>query len=515
MAGGNLSPRQKMINMMYLVLTALLALNISKDILDALTKLDDDLVTTVKTVENKIQTIYGQFDKAMAENATKTKPWRDKAYSIKGDADNLVAYIEGLKTELIEISGGRNEDDNKIKGLDNVEKAANFLLNAPEVGGGGKALELKKKIESFRENSKQLVTDNTFLTESLNKVFNTSKTKVGKDGIETEWEKATFEHYPLAAILPFLTGMQANVRNAEADIITHLQRNIDASDLKFTGVTAVVMPRSTYIKQGDEYYAEVFLAAYDDTKNPTIKINGQELSAENIVAGKGIVRFPGNTVGEKKWEGEIIIQQGGEDKPYPISGLYNVSPPSVVISPTAMNVLYRGVDNPLEVGVPGADPSKVDVRGPGLTKKSGGEYIADITKIQGTSAKYEVFVKDDEGNTKKVGEKEFRVKGLPAAEGRIYNRPGGMFSSNAVKNATIQATFVDFVFDLQVQVVSFEVVIPGFPPQKVNGDKFDSGTKTKIESLKPGSSITVRNIKAKGPKNFPVNNVSAISIDIN
>ena len=514
MAGGKLSPRQKMINMMYLVLTALLALNISKDILDALVKLDDDLVTTVKTVEDKTATVYLQFDKSYRENPTKTKPWRDKAYSVKDEADKLVSFIENLKVELVDLVGGRDEEG-KIKGLDNVEKAANFLLNAPEVGGGGKAKELRLQIESFKNNAISLVPDNQFLADNIATTFSTSKVKVGKDGVETDWEKATFEHYPLAAILPFLTGIQANVRNTEADLISHFQRNIDAADLKFTGVTAVVMPTSTFIKQGDEYYAEVFLAAYDETQEPRVIIEGKELSAENIKNGKGIVRLPGNSVGEKKWQGQIIIKQGGEDKPYDISGFYNVSPPSVVISPTAMNVLYRGVDNPLEIGVPGADPSKVDVRGPGLTKKSNGEYIADITRIQGTTAKYEVFVKDNEGATKKMGEKEFRIKGLPAAEGRIYNRPGGMFSKSAVANATIQAEFVDFVFDLKVEVSSFEVVIPGFPPQKVNGNRFDSNTRTKIESLRPGSSITVRNIKAKGPRDFPVNNVSAISIDIN
>lgn len=512
MAQGKLSPRQRMINMMYLVLTALLALNISKDILDALTKLNDDLASTVMTVEKKLGFIYEAFDKAAAENPEKAGKWRDMAYEVKEKSTEVYNYIEGLKKELVEITGGIDEKSGKPKGLDNREKVANYLLNDPSVGGAGKAKELKAKLDKFREEMKTYVSDNPSLIAMLDANFNTGKQKVGD--VQIEWENATFEHYPLAAVLPFLTGIQANVRNAEADIISYLQSNIGKADLKFTDVYAVVKPNALFLTQGETYEAEIFLAAFDATQKPDVYINGQKLDPSMINNGIAKYRVSASSVGEKSYSGKIVIRQNGEEKEYEIpTQKYTVAPSSVVISPTAMNVLYRGVDNPLEVGVPGVDPSKVEVRGPGLTKKSDGTYTVDITKLEGTTATYEVYVKTDEG-TRKAGEKKFRIKGLPQASGMIYNRKGGLFSANAVKNAEIQAVFEDFVFDLSLKVVSFEVVVPGFPPQQIRGDRFDDATRKKIETLKPGSSITIRNIRAIGPKDFQVTNISPISIDI-
>lgn len=512
MASGKLSPRQRMINMMYLVLTALLALNISKDILDALTKLNEDLSSTVLTVEKKLGFIYEAFDKAAAENPEKAGIWRDKAYEVKAKSDEIFTFIEDIKNQLIEITGGVDEKTGKPKRLDNREKVANFLLNDPSVGGGGKARELRERIDRFRDEMKTYVADNPSLTATLEANFNTGRQKIGD--VMIDWENATFEHYPLAAVLPFLTGIQANVRNAEADIISYLQSNIGKADLKFTDVYAVVKPNALFLTQGENYEAEIFLAAYDATQKPEVIINGQKLDPSNIVNGIARYRVPATAVGEKSYSGKIIIRQNGEEKEYEIpTQKYTVAPSSVVISPTAMNVLYRGVDNPLEVGVPGVDPSKVEVRGPGLSRKSDGTYTVDITKMEGTTATYEVFVKTDEG-TRKAGEKKFRIKGLPQASGMIYNRKGGLFSANAVKNAEIQAVFEDFVFDLSVKVISFEVVVPGFPPQQIRGDRFDDATRKKIETLRPGSSITVRNIRAIGPKDFQVTNVSPISIDI-
>lgn len=508
MAQGKLSPRQRMINMMYLVLTALLALNISKDILEALTKLNEDLSSTVLTVEKKLAFIYQAFDLAASENPEKAGIWRDKAYEVKKQADELHDYLEGIKNDLIEITGGIDEKTNRPKGLDNREKVANYLL----VNEGGKAREIRARLEQFRDNMKQYVDEEAALINMLEASFNTEKKKVGD--VMIEWENATFEHFPLAAVLPFITGIQANVRNAEADIISHLQRNIGKTDLKFTDVYAVVKPNALFLTQGETYEAEIFLAAFDATQKPEIYINGQPLDPSLINNGIAKYRVPASSVGEKSYSGKIVIKQNGELKEYEIpTQKYTVAPSSVVISPTAMNVLYRGVDNPLEVGVPGVDPSKVEVRGPGLTKKPDGTYIVDITKMEGTKAKYEVFVKSDDG-TRKAGEKEFRIKGLPQASGMIYNRKGGLFSANAVKAAEIQAVFEDFVFDLSLNVISFEVVIPGFPPQQIRGNRFDDAARKKIESLRPGSSITIRNIRAVGPKDFQVTNISPISIDI-
>jgi gliding motility-associated protein GldM len=515
MAGGKQSPRQKMINMMYLVLTALLALNISKDILKALTKLDDSLVQTVNTVEQKNAQVYAAFDAAMADNPAKTKEWRDKAYDVKKKSDALVEDIIKIKDDIVMASGGYEEDELGKKvplKLDSKEPPANYLLNE----GHGK--ELREKIESYK-NTVLSVTDNPALQGAINARFNTEPVIIEKGSTPVEWEKANFEHYPLAAILPFLTNIEADIRNTESDVIGALQTNISAADIKVTGVRAVIDAKSSYVVQGSNYEAEVFLAAFDDTQEPIIEVNGEELPADQIAGGIGKVSFPTSSVGEMTWGGVIKLKQiGADDKVIPFEGSYTVAPPTVVISPTKMNVLYRGVQNPLEIGVPGVDPSKLRVSGPGISG-SNGQYMANVTNVKGKDVSISVSVEetDEEGNTtvKNMGSKPFRIKGLPPAQGLIFKRAGGKFAKNLVSSATIEAAYQDFPFDLPLTVSSFEVAIPGFPPEKVQGNKMTATIAQRLATLKPNSTIVVRDIQARGPGGLRVTKISAIPIDVN
>jgi gliding motility-associated protein GldM len=512
MASGKLSPRQKMINMMYLVLTAMLALNVSKDILNALTDLNNSLSQTVATVEGKNADVYQAFVAAATENPEKAGKWKDRAFEVKEKSDALFNTIATMKEEIVDESGGIDEETGAPKRLDATEDPANYMINQEN---GEK---LKQQIEAYKAAMINLSGDNPAIKEEINDYFDTSPVSNGE---KTEpWVNAKFEHYPLGAILPFLTDLQAKVRNSESDVISLLRSNISASDLKFTDVKAVVVPKSSYVTQGGEYEAEVFLAAYDATQEPTIIVNEEPIAAENIENGRGKISFPATGVGEKKWGGKIIIKQiGSPEKTYEIpEQTYTVAPQSVVISPTKMNVLYRGVDNPLEIGVPGVDPAKIRVSGPGISG-SNGSYTADITKVKGKEVTINVSVveEDEEGktNTRPAGSKKFRIKGLPPAEGTIYKRNTGLFSKSAIANAPVEASFVDFAFDLPLQVISFEVAIPGFPPERVKGSRMPSSVRQKIERLKPGATISIRNIKARGPKNLRVNRVGNISVDVN
>lgn len=519
MAGGKLSPRQKMINMMYLVLTALLALNISKDILESLTKLNDGLVKSVETIEKKNADIYAAFDRAAKDDPKKAGPWRDKAQQVKKQSDDLHKYLADLKHTLIMESGGyadgEEEGSDKAKALDNKEKAANYLLVQ------GNAEKLKTQLNSFSSSMEKFAESNPSLKTRIAENFNTSDRQLDGHDSPSSWENATFEHYPLAAILPFLTDYQAKVRNTEADVISELQANITASDATFNTVVPVVVPKTNYVTQGGEYEADVFLAAYDDSKAPIFTINGERLTAEQIVDGKGKVKIKADKVGQITWAGVITLEQIGKDaKDYTIpEQTFTVAPPSVVISPTKMNVFYRGVKNPVEIAVPGVDPAKVRVTGGGISG-SNGKYFANVDNIKGRkTVKVNVSVEETlpDGTTRLVpqGSKEFRIKGLPLAEGQVYQKSNTILSKGAVNNLTVKAKFVDFPFELEVNVVEFEIAIPGFPPEKVKGNRLTGPIKTKVNKLKPGSTITIRKIQARGPNNLRVRKISNISIDVN
>jgi gliding motility-associated protein GldM len=514
MAGGKLSPRQKMINMMYLVLTALLALNVSREILDAIERLDQGLHKTILTVDSKNQAIYSAFEVAAAENPTKAGPWRDKALQVKEQADAIFDYVETLKVEVIDAAGGRNEK-NKLVKADNTSIAQNWLVSPVETGGKGKGRELKSRIGDFRAFLTGMTIDNEFLTSLINTSLSTEKEKIESSDLPVDWEVAKFGEFPLAAVVAFLTEIQGNIRTSESQTIEYLQFNIGKSDLKFTDVEAITLPRATYVTQGDVFEARVMLAAYDATQQPDVFVNGKPVAKEDIVNGMANIRIPATSVGEQKWGGVIKIRQNNEDKEFNFEGIYTVAPPSVVISPTAMNVLYRGVDNPLEVSVPGVDPSRVTASGPGL-KKVGNIYVADVTSVSGLETTINVTVADSDGKgTKAAGSKNFRIKGLPSPTGKVFNRPGGTFSAGAISNAEIQAAYDDFPFDLALSVTAFEVKIDGVPPIQVKGNRMDQNTRERIQRLKPGSTVTIRNIKASGPKGPISAPVSPISIDIN
>lgn len=522
MAGGKLSPRQKMINMMYLVLTAMLALNISKDILDALTRLNESLATSAQTVENKNELIYDSFEKAMEDNPARTKEWRDKAMIVKKESEELYSKIDKLKSELVEVSGGPDPDNpGQPKKMDAREAPANYLLNK---GNGEK---LRKAIEDYRQllTSNKIVGEDPRLVAEIEKIFDTSKQKEGDKNIS--WESANFEHFPLIAMLTTLTEYQSKVRTVESDVISKLSQNITAGTLKFDKVVPAVIPSSTYVTEGGEYTAKVFLSAVDESKEPEITINGNPLPKEQIENGVGFVKIPANSVGKKTWGGNITIEQIGQDKPktYTIpEQTFTVAPRSLVVSPTKMNVLYRSVDNPIEIGVPGVPASKIKANGPGLRQTGPGQYTVDVTKYSGKTLKINVDVEKevmDENGEKKVitenaGQKEFRVKGLPPAVGMVYKKTEGTLSKNALKRATVTAEFEDFVFNLNLRVNSFEIAIPGFPPETVKGDQMNTAVKQRLDQLRPNSTVTIRNIKAvTANKGMRINRVGAISIDVN
>jgi gliding motility-associated protein GldM len=343
------------------------------------------------------------------------------------------------------------------------------------------------------------------LIATINETFNFDD--VTEEGTKMSWEKATFSELPLAGVIPFLTDLQSRVRRTESKVADHLYSQIDANTLKFDNVKAVVMPTNgTYIQQGDFYEADVFLAAYDNSRNP--QFSG--IPVKEVKEGVGKVSIQGTGNGEVKKM--VTISLPGGDKTYQAEIKYTVSPPSSVISPTKMNVFYRNVENPLEVSVPGVAPSSLRVSGPGISGKNG-NYIADVTKVEGKTMMVTVSVEEN-GKVRKVGTKEFRIKGLPMASGMVFRKSSGVMSTSSLAKAPIEAEYVDFPFELPLKVVSAEVKIEGQPPIQVKGSTFDGNTRELIQRLKPGASVTIRKIVATTPNGSRVSNVGNISIDV-
>jgi hypothetical protein len=178
-----------------------------------------------------------------------------------------------------------------------------------------------------------------------------------------------------------------------------------------------------------------------------------------------------------------------------------------------MNVLYRNVDNPLEVSVPGVAPKDLVVNGPGVTG-SNGKYMADVTKIKGKLLTISVSVRQANGKLSSAGKKEFRIKGMPQAMGSVYKKTEGVMSSSLFSKAKVEAEYRDFPFDLALTVVSFELKLEGQAPIKITGDRIEKKYRERITRLRPGSTVIIRKIKAKTPKGTRLNKISPITIDV-
>ena len=261
MAGGKQSPRQKMINMMYLVLTALLALNVSKDILKAFQKVEGSLSQAVENISVQNNLMYSEFQKASENNPIKVGVWKDLAFNIKDDASELRNYIESIKDSLIIKTGGVDEDG-ALVGMDNLEKVANEMLMKPQKGS-----KLKAKLNIYRDYLLGIegVSDNADLTALINSTFN-----VDDLSKNLTWEKDKFGNYPLIAVLTFLTQIQGDVINTESKVVDFLRNNIGADDVKFSTAQAQVIQVKNYVMEGDSFKASISIAAYDETQTPTI-----------------------------------------------------------------------------------------------------------------------------------------------------------------------------------------------------------------------------------------------------
>lgn len=531
MAGGKLPPRQKMIGMMYLVLTALLAMNVSKDILNAFVTVNDGLERTKNNFREKNADQYAAFEKSFAENEVKVGPFWTKAQDVRKQADELVTYIDDIKVEIIagieksvpkDMIRGKNEDGiDTILNLMNVKVKDNYifstaLLVGSEAGspkeGLHSALEMVGKLEALRDDYKTKVTSGGAIYNSLDQTFKFEDKENASHKIEN-WPSYNFYGVPAAATLTLLTKIQTDVRNAESDVIKYLYSQVDAASYKFNVLESAVISTSNYVLVGDTFYAKVFLAAFDDTKNPEIflgdtydstthEIGGDPIEVD-IQAGKGYVKIPTRSEGDFTYNGVIKYKgPSGDYNFYPFSTAYKVAKPSVTISPTAMNVFYLGLDNPVDISAAGVAKDKLRPSiNNGTIKKGKDGWVVKVSK-SGT-AKISVSAEKADGSSENMGSMEFRVKKIPTPIAKISGKNGGAIRKIALGAASrIQADLENFDFQVTATVVSYDFVYMNrgnLVTNSYSGFRLDPAVKRVIQSAKPGDKIFFENVKAKLP----------------
>ena len=501
-----LSPRQRMINLMYIVLMAMLALIVSSDVLSGFTIVDSGLTRSADNAAKQNLEIFQNFEEQMLKNPEKVGEWYAKAKHVKEMSDSACAYAEELKMRMVREADGPNADVRNIKNKEDLE-AANFIMLAPNTGEGQRLFDL---INSYRDQVVTMISDSVqqrIISDNFDTSIPQSETSTGKN-----WQEYYFESIPVAGAVTLLTKFQNDVRYAEGEILHDLIVNVDASDIRVNELSAYVIPTSQNVMRGNRFAARIIMAAVDTTQRPNIYINDKLVESEN-----GWYEIPCNKTGDFTLNGYLELADGeGRTIRRDFSQKYSVIDPIATVSASMMNVLYAGYDNPISISVPGVPNSKVSARitnGNGTLRSTSKGLIAHPTKV-GTNVIIAVSAEQG-GRQMSMGEYTFRVRKLPDPTPFIeyvdekgvtqrYRGGGTKLSKQALMSANgIIAAIDDGLLNIGFRVIGFETItfdnMGNAMPELSNGALFSERQKNTFRRLTRGKRVYISSVRAIGP----------------
>lgn len=498
------TPRQKMIGMMYLVLTAMLALNVSTDILNGFTMVDDSLHNSVDAANNRNSKMYRDFEEATQQNPEKMQEWYNRAEELRHRADSLYNYLQEFKTQIVVLADGQKLVDERIangidptreiQGKDNRDVAGQYAI----VEGNGAVL--RDMIAMYRDYIVELANTKPELANEFSNILSCNKMWNEHEKDSVNWEVGMFDGMPVCACVTVLTKMQNDVRTTESEMILYLLDQTDAGDLRVNKLNAYVIPKSDYVIEGSKYSAQIILAAIDSTQRPEYYINGQRINDQ------GIYEVVASGIGQKSYTGQIAYADPAtnEMRYLPFQSEYTVSAPSVTISNTDLNIMYREYDNRFSISVPGISSNRLKVEvSNGASVKQDGEYWIIKPNAQAKNITVKVLA-DMEGATHVMGEHTYRVKTLPSPSAYLKSGENEYTNCNISRNALLDpnATLIasygkDGLLDLPFTITSFKVRINGIYSE-TKGNKFTKDQRDKLGKLQRGSDIIIADIRARG-----------------
>lgn len=524
MAGGNnvarMSPRQRMINLMYIVLTAMLALNVSSDVLNGFSQVQDGIHRTNMnlTARNGVQ--FAHLADLYEQNPEKAGKWYEEGVRLHNRSDAVYTTIEALKKQIAEAADGRGADYTRIVNNDDLEASSVTMLNPATAKGAA----LRKNIDDYREYVITLISDSAKRAAVKEMLSTRVEANAGTVG-PTSWEQKMFENMPAVAAVTLLTKVQNDVRQAESEALSSLITNVDIGDVRVNELNAYVIPNSNMVMRGGKYSANIVLAAIDTTRRPDIFVNGSRLSNPD-----GLYEFVAGSVGTHEYSGYIeVARADGSIDRRPFSSSYTVMEPMATISPTMMNVLYAGIANPISISVPGVPMTAVQATMTnGTLTRNGDHWVAHPGKV-GSEAVISVSAQID-GRSQTVGSMTFRVRKLPDpspylavkdANGNTVHYKGSpkRISKGALMASEgLGAAIDDDILNVSYSVVSFSTVfydqMGNAIPELSDGARFSARQREQFRRLKPGKTFFISDVKAKGPDGI-TRDISPMQVALN
>lgn len=558
MAGGKETPRQKMIGLMYLVLTAMLALNVSKAVLKGYVSVNDSLEKTKKNITENNKLISAAFKASLAGNP-KAGPYYNEALIAQKDLEEMFKYVDDVKGNFMGAVVGL-PDGNGVKGdtinlkytgmwyekIDDYDMPTQILIGVDEHNpktGKLSAAELKSKLEALHNKliaqlDRMQKTEGLHLLqpdyESLKKKISVLKPVASgyvEDGKEFTWEMEMIDHMPMGAVFVSMNNIQANIKNVEAEILGQFSAASGKLSIKPDKLLASVVAESKYISSGQPYKANIFLSAGFTKLNEgdmevmlgvdsAAAAKGSKGSPVKVVNGVGVYEVGTNATGDQKYAGVIKFRKpDGGFEIYPFSADYKVAKSAVAVSADQMNVFYRGVTNPVTAGVAGVSPNDIVISASGagvkfVPKSEPGKYDFSFTGVG--ECLITVSKKGPDGIKPQGPPQKFRVKPLPKPEAKIGGKfaPAEMKKSELQTVAAIGAGASGFDFQANYIVQSYELMgkIKGAIKQETgNGANLSPSAINLLKGVEVGGKLYI-DLKVKGPDGIIYPTTCAIKV---
>jgi len=520
MAGAKETPRQKMINLMYLVFIAMLAMNMSKEVLTAFGNLKENLETSIEEITADNNQFLSGLEVKASESPDKFGPLLEKAKKVKSISATYANYLEDLKADMIK----NVEDPTDYQVMDATDYLDGLFFNGNNVSPEGK--EFIAQLENYKSAIiSELPSDLSGIKSSIEKRFSQGDENgmvQNRDGQDVFWLNYYYEGYPLISSLTNLTQIVTNIRRTEQDILKGMLQGQLTSEVSMTNYTTLLEQEKSAFYQGEAFSGSIVLGRKDATTKPNkvnLTLDGRPLKeGKDFVIEEGKVRLTVNAgnPGDHEIKGNLIFLQDGQETKVPVQSTFATitKPNAAVISADKMNVVYRGLPNPMTISIPGVADNNVRASAEGLSKVSGSKYM--LSPKSGREVAIKATGKLPDGKLIETTT-SFRIKEIPKPQGTLRGQSGTLkMPRNNLEISTIGAVLEDFDFDLDIAVSEFKVKIPGQPSILINGNKFNDKAKAALRRASRGDLIQIFDIKAyiTNNKSYNLKTVSSVIVEL-